>query len=99
VMRAMRAIMDFIFCSQSLLLSEEALTFLDNYLQEFHIHKVSIVESHGRLHANGPVDHFHIPKLEMLGIITRSTRLVGAPYQYTSDVTERCHIHYVKLPY
>jgi hypothetical protein len=40
--------------------------------------------------------HFNIPKLEGL---QRVTWKMGAPYQYTSDITERRHIKHVKTPY
>ena len=35
----------------------------------------------------------------MLLIIAYSTCLLGTPYQWTSDITEHCHITHVKTPY
>jgi hypothetical protein len=31
--------------------------------------------------------------------VVNSARLMGAPYQWTSDITERCHITHAKMPY
>lgn len=99
VMRAIRSLLDFIFQSQSLLFNEEALHALSEALCEFHAYKNAIIEAGGRRGKNGPINHFCIPKLEMLHIISGSARMLGAPYQWTTDITERCHITHVKTPY
>lgn len=99
VMRAMRSLLDFIFQAQNLIIYEETLHALSEALREFHWYKNAIIAAGGRRGKNGPINHFRIPKLEMLHIIGRSARLLGAPYQWTSDITERCHITHVKTPY
>jgi len=99
VLCALRSLLDFIFQAQNLLLYDETLHALSEALREFHWYKASIIAAGGRRGKNGIINHFRIPKLEMLLIITRSTRLLGAPYQWTSDITERCHITHVKTPY
>jgi hypothetical protein len=99
VMRSLRALLDFIFQSQNLIFYGETFHALQEALREFHWYKNSIIQAGGRQGKTGIINNFRIPKLEMLQIISRSARLLGAPYQWTSDITERCHITHVKTPY
>ncbi|KIK31414.1 hypothetical protein CY34DRAFT_111380, partial [Suillus luteus UH-Slu-Lm8-n1] len=96
---AIRAITEFIFQAQNLFLYDETLHSLSEALREFHYYKDFILTSGGRRGKNGPLHHFQIPKLELMQHVIRSTRAMGAPYQWTSDITERCHITHVKRPY
>jgi hypothetical protein len=98
-LRAMRALLEFIFHAQDLFLYDETVHALRESLREFHHYKSAIIHDGGRKGKRGIIEHFEIPKLEMLHIIPRSTILMGAPYQWTSDITERCHITHVKTPY
>lgn len=45
------------------------------------------------------MEHFEIPKLEMLQIILCSAKLMGVPYQWTLDITKRYHITHIKTLY
>ncbi|KAG1866444.1 hypothetical protein C8R48DRAFT_600483 [Suillus tomentosus] len=96
---ALRAITEFIFQAQNLFLYEETLHSLTEALCEFHHYKASIIAAGGRRGKNGPLNHFQIPKLELMQHVAQSTRAMGAPYQWSSDITERCHITHVKRPY
>ena len=98
-LRAMHALLEFIFHAQDLFLYDETVYALHESLREFHHYKSAIIHDEGWKGKRGIIKHFEIPKLEMLHIIPRSTILMGAPYQWTSDVTERCHITHVKTPY
>ncbi|KAG1844477.1 hypothetical protein F4604DRAFT_1884447 [Suillus subluteus] len=92
VVCALRAITEFIFQAQNLFVYDKTLHFLSEALHEFHHYKDFIL-------INGPLNHFQIPKLELMQHVTRSTRAMGAPYQWSSDITECCHITHVKQPY
>jgi hypothetical protein len=46
-----------------------------------------------------PMMHFKILKLEGLLQVTRSAHRMGVLYQYTSNITEHCHITLIKTPY
>ena len=98
-LQAMRALLEFIFHAQDLFLYNETIHVLHESLWEFHHYKSAIIHDGGRKGKRGIINHFEIPKLEMLQIIPHSTTLMGAPYQWTSDMTERCHITHVKTPY
>ncbi|KIO01513.1 hypothetical protein M404DRAFT_16208 [Pisolithus tinctorius Marx 270] len=99
VLCALRAITEFIFLAQSLFHYDETIHALNEALREFHHYKSSILTAHGRVGTNGPLDHFQIPKLELAQHIAQSVREMGAPYQWSSDITECCHITHVKVPY
>jgi hypothetical protein len=99
VLRAIRALIEFVFQAQSLLLYDEHLHALNEALREFHTFKNAIINAGGRLGKKGPIPHFKIPKLEGLWRVAGNARVMGAPYQWTSDITERCHITHVKTPY
>jgi hypothetical protein len=99
VLCTIRALVEFIFQAQSLLLYDEHLHALDEALREFHTYKNSIIISGGRRGKKGPIMHFNIPKLEGMNRVAWNASMMGAPYQYTSDITERCHITHVKTPY
>ncbi|KAI6044770.1 hypothetical protein EDC04DRAFT_2865683 [Pisolithus marmoratus] len=96
---ALHAITEFIFLAQGLFHYDETLHSLNEALREFHHYKSSILRAGGCLGKNGPLDHFQIPKLELAQHVSRSIRLMDAPYQWSSDITERCHITHVKMPY
>ena len=99
VLCAICALIEFVFQAQSLLLYDEHLHALNEALREFHTFKNAIINSGRRLGKNGPIPHFKIPKLEGLWRVARNPRVMGAPYQWTSDITERCHITHMKMPY
>lgn len=99
VLRAIRSIVEFIFNAQALLLYDDHMHATDEALREFHHYKNDIIRAGGRRGKNGPILHFKIPKLEGMGRVTYNAEYTGAPYQHTSDTTERCHITHVKHPY
>jgi hypothetical protein len=105
VLRAVRALIEFVFQAQSLLLYDEHLHALNEALREFHTYKNAIVNAGGRRGKRGPIMHFNIPKLEGLQRVVWNARMMGAPYQYTSDITERSIVppqgefHLLVIPY
>jgi hypothetical protein len=99
VLCAIRALVEFIFQAQGLLLYDEHLHALGEALCEFHTYKNAIVNAGGQQGKNGPITHFNIPKLEGLQRVAWNVCMMGVPYQHTSDITEHCHITHVKTPY
>ncbi|KAI6000249.1 hypothetical protein EDC04DRAFT_2529870, partial [Pisolithus marmoratus] len=98
-LHTLHAIMEFIFLTQDQFLYDETLHALTEALHKFHHYKPSILTAGGHLGKNGPLDHFQILKLELAQHIMCSTWAMGAPYQWSSDITEHCHITHVKNPY
>lgn len=99
VLRALRSMVDFIFQAQRLVHCDETLYALTEALREFHHFKDAIIAAGGRRGKKGIIPHFQIPKLETMQHVVRSIRAMGAAYQWTSDITERCHITHAKTPY
>lgn len=99
VLISIRAMDEFIFQAQGILIYEEQNHALCKALHEFHHFKIAIVKAGGRWGKNGPILDFNIPKLEGMGRVSDNLEEMGALYQYTSDITERCHGILVKRPY
>ncbi|KAG8714243.1 hypothetical protein FRC09_017834 [Ceratobasidium sp. 395] len=94
--RAARCIMDFAYRAHLPQLDDDDLDALESDLAEFHEHKdIFILE--GALKSergwNG------IPKIHMLSHYTHLIREYGAIDGYSTNISERLHIDYVKMPY
>jgi len=96
---AIRALMDFRYLAQARQLDDTLLNRIASSLQLFHTHKQSILDSHARVgKGNKPMDHFQIPKLELMHGVVPSITSSGAVIQWSADTTERAHITEVKVP-
>ncbi|KAH8987702.1 hypothetical protein EDB86DRAFT_2808727, partial [Lactarius hatsudake] len=98
-LRAICALIDFIYQVQSSFLTESAISSFIDSLKEFHDEKVAITAAGARIGTKGPITHFNIPKLELWQHFACSMKMMGAPIQWTADVTERLHITKVKHPF
>ena len=96
---AIRALMDFRYLAQARQIDDTILLRIASSLQLFHLHKQSILDLRGRVgKGNKPMDHFQIPKLELMHGVVPSTTSSGAVIQWSADTTERAHITEVKVP-
>lgn len=94
-----RALSDFRYLAQSRSLDDKTLAEISNALTAFHQNKHAILNAKARVGKGGkPLDHFFIPKLELLHNIAVSIPLSGPPIQWSADPTERAHIDAVKTP-
>ncbi|KIK27357.1 hypothetical protein PISMIDRAFT_8193 [Pisolithus microcarpus 441] len=91
---AIRALTDFRYRSQALKLTDTDIAKLTASLQEFHNNKAALMEAG----ACGSLDHWQIPKLEMMLSIVPSIRGMGTLGQWLADVTEHAHIDLIKDP-
>ncbi|KAH7902989.1 hypothetical protein BJ138DRAFT_1198890 [Hygrophoropsis aurantiaca] len=98
-LRAIRAIIDFIYQSQSPVHTDASIERMESSLREFHTHKDAILRAHGRKTSTGVKDDFFIPKLELLHSFANAVRNNGAIIQYTADVSERLLITHCKHPF
>jgi hypothetical protein len=97
--RAVRALIDFIYQAQSPTFTASSITAMIASLQEFHRFKDSILRAEARRGSSGPIAHFEIPKLELLTSFARAILNLGALIQFTSDVSERMLITHCKTPF
>ena len=94
-----RALSDFRYLAQSRLIDNRTLTEISNALALFHKHKQAILDAGARVgKRNKKIDHFFIPKLELLHSVVTSICWSGPPIQWSADSTERAHIDVIKVP-
>jgi len=77
---------------------DKVLDRIEASLRTFHENKSAIIFAGGRQGSNGPLDHWEIPKLELLQHIVPSICTSGAVMQWSADVTEHAHVTEIKQP-
>ena len=98
ILKAIRAVLDFIYLAQYNSHSTTTLEYLQNALQTFHKYKQDIADS-GVRNGQRQKGEFHIPKIELMQHVGRLVTLLGSAPQFSSEQTERCHIDMAKEPY
>ncbi|KAF9782579.1 hypothetical protein BJ322DRAFT_1157393 [Thelephora terrestris] len=93
-----RALLDLRYFSQLHQVTQRDLQAISSALELFHTYKQVIIDLGLRLGKAGPMDHFQIPKLELLQSITACIQWSGTLPQWSADITERLHIVYIKTP-
>jgi hypothetical protein len=99
VITAIRSLTDFIYLGQYSSHDEDTLRYMEDGLSNFHYHKEAILSAGLRCGQTGELNHFNIPKLEMMHHVTANTRRMGIPTQYTTDITEHKLIEVAKEPF
>jgi hypothetical protein len=98
-MLCIRALSDFRYLAQSRSIDTYTLAEISNALDIFHQNKHAILAAGARVGTgNTPLDHFFIPKLELLHSVVTSICQSGVPIQWSADATERAHIDVIKIP-
>jgi hypothetical protein len=100
VVTAIWPLVDFRYLAQAPVISSTTRDKIAAALAMFHQHKQSIL-NHGLCRGaqtNAPLDHFNIPKLELMHNIVLSISNVGSILQWTADTTEHAHIEVIKEP-
>ena len=95
---AVVALLDFCYLAQMPRFNDNTLCRVEVMLCAFHTNKAAIITAGGRQGRRGPLDHWEVPKLELLQHIVRSIRTSGTIMQWTADVTEHAHITEIKHP-
>ena len=94
-----RALSDFQYLAQSHSINNHTLSDISDALALFHRYKQAILDAGARVRTgNNPLDHFFIPKLELLHSVVTSVCWSGPPIQWLADPTERAHINVIKVP-
>jgi hypothetical protein len=92
VIKAVRALLDFLYLAQFPSHTTETLIHLQDSLAHFHDNKSVFVDL-------GTRDSFNIPKLHSLLHYRSSIMLFGTTDNYNTEQTERLHINLAKDPY
>ncbi|KIJ16552.1 hypothetical protein PAXINDRAFT_11002 [Paxillus involutus ATCC 200175] len=95
---AICALLDFQYLGQMPRFDDDTLARVSATLHSFHDNKKAIITAGSRRGTNGPMNHWEIPKLELLQHIVPSIRTSGAVMQWTADVTEHAHVTEIKQP-
>ncbi|KAJ3559132.1 hypothetical protein NM688_g529 [Phlebia brevispora] len=92
LVRAVRAMLDFLYLAQYPVHSDETLQSMDEALQTFHENKQVFIDL-------GIREDFVLPKLHNVGHYSYYIQLYGTTDNYSTEYTERLHIDYTKDAY
>lgn len=92
LVKATRALLDFLHLAQYPVLSSNSLTLLHNALQRFHDTKAIFIEL-------GTRDGWQLPKLHFAGHYVALVKSLGTPDNFNTEYTERLHIDFAKDAY
>ena len=92
LIRAVRALLDFLYLSQYPVHTDETLTLLEDALERFHDNKKIFVDL-------GIRDAFNIPKLHFMRHYIDYVKLYGTLDNFNTEYTERLHIDLAKDAY
>lgn len=92
LIRAVRALLDFVYLARLPVHSNNSLSSLAKSLQDFHDNKSIFIDL-------GIREQFNIPKLHSCRHYSSSIKLFGTTDNYDSQYTERLHIELAKLAY
>ncbi|EJF55614.1 hypothetical protein DICSQDRAFT_73320 [Dichomitus squalens LYAD-421 SS1] len=92
VVRAVRAVLDFVYYAHFEAHTEDSLARMDASWATFHQHKAVFVRE-------GVRDHFNVPKLHSALHYALSIRRLGTTDGYNTEQSERLHIDYAKRGY
>ncbi|KAI5984558.1 hypothetical protein EDC04DRAFT_3004327 [Pisolithus marmoratus] len=100
VVTAIHALMDFQYLAQAPHITSIMQDKINAALLEFHNHKNAITEEglQRGTESGSPLDHWLIPKLELMQSVALSISKLGAPMQWSADTTEHAHIEVIKEP-
>ncbi|KAG1800875.1 uncharacterized protein HD556DRAFT_1304861 [Suillus plorans] len=86
--RAIRALIDFIYYAQNPVHSPESLQSMVQALSDFHAFKDAIIEAKARRGKKGAKEDFFIPKLELLQSFRGTIERLGTLMQFSANMTE-----------
>ncbi|KAI6019279.1 hypothetical protein BKA83DRAFT_4056954 [Pisolithus microcarpus] len=97
---AVHALMDFRYLAQAPRITSIMQENISAALLEFHNHKDAITSEGLRrgTESGAALDHWLIPKLELMQSVAPSISELGVPVQWSADTTEHAHIEVVKEP-
>jgi hypothetical protein len=92
IVKAVRAMLDFLYLAQYPVQSTDTLRLLHNALERFHHNKQVFVDL-------GIREDFELPKLHFVKHYVALIKSLGTPDNYNTEYTERLHIDYAKNAY
>ncbi|KAI0054615.1 hypothetical protein BV25DRAFT_1816824 [Artomyces pyxidatus] len=92
IVRAVRALLDFVYLAQFPTHTKATLAHLQDALNRFHANKSIFIDL-------GIRDHFNFPKMHSLTHYVESVRLFGTADNFNTSYSERLHIDFTKDAY
>ena len=87
---------EFIYQAQNPVHTDLSVAFMTHTLHDFHVGKHAILELEACTSKSGLMDHFNIPKLELMQSFARQTKANSTLIQFKADMTERLLITHCK---
>lgn len=97
--RAIRGLVEFIYRAQDPVHTDSSIAAMQQALMDFHSAKQSILDLRARKGSSGPINHFRIPKLELMLSFGRQIKANGTLMQYSAEVPERLLITHCKTTF
>ncbi|KAG1876322.1 hypothetical protein F4604DRAFT_1880626 [Suillus subluteus] len=97
--RAVQAMIDFIYLTQNPLHTESSIVSMTQALRDFHCNKQAILDAEAQQGKSGAKDNFFILKLELMQSFARAIFHVSSLMQWTADMSERLLITHCKHPF
>jgi hypothetical protein len=95
---AIQALLDLHYLTQMQHVDTTVLEEIAAALRMFHHYKQVILDNHYRVGTKKLINHFEIPKLELLHSVVPCIQWSGALPQWSADQTEYSHIDFIKQP-
>jgi hypothetical protein len=97
-LKSIAALITFFYDGQAPVINEDILDKMAHALACFQAEKDAILKAGFRKGKKGPINNWHIPKLEFLQSVIPAIRANRVPLQWTADITGHAHITEVKEP-
>ena len=96
---AIRALVEFIYHAQDPVHTDSSIAAMEQALMNFHSTKQSVLDLRARKGSSGVINHFRIPKLELMLSFGRQIKANGTLMQYSAEVPECLLITHCKTPF
>ena len=97
--RAVRGLVEFIYCAQDPVHTNSSIAAMQQALTDFHSTKQSILDLRARKGSSSVINHFRIPKLELMLSFWQQIKANGTLMQYSAEVPEHLLITHCKTTF
>ena len=97
--RAIRGLVKFIYRAQDPVHTDSSIAAMQQALADFHSTKQSILDLQAQKGSSSVINHFRIPKLELMLSFWRQIKVNGMLMQYSTEVPERLLITHCKTTF
>ncbi|KAL4081111.1 hypothetical protein J3A83DRAFT_4355961 [Scleroderma citrinum] len=99
LIHAIHALVEFIYCAQDPIHTYSSIAVMQQALMDFHSTKQSILNLWAQKGSSGAINHFWIPKLELMMSFWQQIKANGILMQYSTEVPEHLLIMHCKTTF